>query len=315
MTTTQLWILGLLVTLSAQEGRANLFGSDDFNDNAKNTNWWGADYNFSVGGSSRTFFTETNGRLEFATSGVSAPIVDLCARPWVRNFGSYTQHWDLRIDVNVPLLSQEVRLGFLVFPGQSASNALTHRFDVNLQNEAGGVDHWFNCRVAVNGGADTSLGSVQTTSTNAALRVAFNPDTKVLSSYYDPDGSACGRSWTHLASATVPAGWGMTSNSVFGVALHGFAVSASVASADNVFTDNFSATGDRPIPKLGISLVGENCLLSWFTNNSLCFLEFTTTLSPPICWERVTNDRFVVNTNFVVTNAVAAETRFYRLNW
>ena len=302
-----IWIVCILAAFVANDCRANLFGSDNFNDNSKDPSQWGTDFTY---GGTKTFLTETNGRLEYTTIGVSAP-VELCVRPWIRNFGSYTQDWEMRIDVNIPQLPQAVRLGLFVFPGQAVNAAVSQRFDINLENEAGVGDHWFNCRLAVNA-PDTELGRTQTTSTSAALRVAFDSNTKVLSGYYDGNGPECGYTWTLLGSIIIPAGWSMTSNSVFGVAIFGFAQSASVTSADNVFSDNFAASY-RPIPQLGISLAGEDCVVTWATNTPSYHLECTTTLTPPICWDVVTNAPGIVNTNFTVTNAVSGEARFYRL--
>jgi hypothetical protein len=50
------------------ECRATLIGSDDFNDNSKDTNRWGTDIILGTGG----IFTETNQRLEYTTGGSSS---------------------------------------------------------------------------------------------------------------------------------------------------------------------------------------------------------------------------------------------------
>jgi hypothetical protein len=70
-----IWILGVFAAFVAHEGRASLNGSDDFNDNSKDPARWGIDFTAGVG-----LLTETNGRLEYTTSGASTGF-DLAARP------------------------------------------------------------------------------------------------------------------------------------------------------------------------------------------------------------------------------------------
>ena len=52
--------LSAAATILTNECRADLNGSDDFNDNSKDTNRWGADFVVSGAG----LLTETNQRLE-----------------------------------------------------------------------------------------------------------------------------------------------------------------------------------------------------------------------------------------------------------
>lgn len=309
MKTNHIWILGVFATFVAHEGRADLNGRDDFNDNSKDPARWGTDVTFGSG--ANTFLTETNGRLEVTTSGVTTSF-ELRLRPWALNFGSYTQDWSIQVNVNLTHLSQSVRFGLFVFPGQVPSVGASHRFDMNLENEAGVGDHWFDCRVAVNS-AESELGHTMTTSTLATLHVAFDANTKTLSGYYDDDGPANGYSFTLLGSTNVPAGWNMTSNSVFGVAVYGLTMSASVASTNNVFGDNFSAASGA-IPRLGISLVDGKVVTAWSTNAAAYHLEFTSALTPPVNWMDTTNAPVIVGTNFTATRPPSGSNRFNRLS-
>ena len=89
-----IWIVGVSAALLTNECRAGLNGSDDFNDSSKDPTRWGADFTTGVG-----LLTETNGRLEYTTSGVPTGF-DFVARPWILNSASYTQNWEFQIDVN-----------------------------------------------------------------------------------------------------------------------------------------------------------------------------------------------------------------------
>src|SRR5712692_7753163 len=92
-------IVVVLAAFVADEGHADLNGSDDFNGSIKDTNKWGIDLTNGVGR-----LTQTNGHLEYTTTGVPTTF-DLAALPWKLNFGSYTQNWEVQADVNVPILT------------------------------------------------------------------------------------------------------------------------------------------------------------------------------------------------------------------
>ena len=298
-----IWILGLFTAFVAHECRADLNGSDDFNDNSKDPARWGADFTAGVG-----LLSETNGRLEFTTSGATTSL-DMAARPWILNFGSYTQNWETHIDVNVPQLPRpETRFGLIIASGTNSFSANNLRLDfVQTTNK-----HYITANLAVNG-SKISVGTDKpTTSTLVALRIAFDANTQVLSAFYDEDGPTCGYSWTLLGSTNVPVEWNMTSTSVFGVWLFGYSAAA-LGSTNNVFGDNFYAS-TGPTPTLGISVAGGKAVLAWSSNAPSCWLEVASTLTPPICWQVVSHAPGIVGTNFTVTNAVSSDEGFYRLS-
>jgi hypothetical protein len=301
-TNNAIWIVGVLAAILANECHADLNGRDDFNDNSKDPARWGVDYAPGAG-----LLTEINGRLEFTTSGAPTTF-DVAARPWILNFGSYTQNWEARVDVSVPPLAlREVRFGLWIGPG---TNLTGNSFRLDLVQSDN--QRYFACNLGANGDK-IGVADHATTSTSAAVRIVFDASTTVLSAFYDEDGVNCGYTWTFLGSTNVPAAWSMTTTDVFGIWVYGYAESGSVASTNNVFGDNFAASSG-PTPRLGISLAGGKAVLAWSTNTPLCQLEVASTLTPPICWQAVTNAPGIVSTNFTVTNAVSSTKAFYRLS-
>ena len=302
-----IWITTLMVASLTAECRADFNGTDDFNDNSTDPALWGPD--LVAGGQ----LTEVNGRLEYTTIGVPTgnPVA---VRPWILNFGSYTQNWEIQMDVSMPRSPYKgISLPIVVFPGTDLNTAFINRFGVEFnQFQDYGDKLKFQSAVSANS-AESVVGRVVTTSTSAALRIAFDANTKVLSAYYDEGGPVCGYSWTLLGATNVPTGWNMTSSSVFGVAVAGSSQVGSVVSADNVFFDNFGASSGNN-PKLRIALIGNKVILAWATNGPAVHLESTSTLIPPICWQAVTSTAAVVRTNFTVTNNISSGSTFFRLS-
>jgi hypothetical protein len=255
--------IGVLALILTNQCLADLNGSDDFNDNSKDPTRWGTDLVRGVGS-----LTETNGRLEYTTTGVPTT-GDLSSRPWIKNFGSYTQDWEVRIDVSMPqpalAATQLVCFGLVVFPSTNIAAANTNRFEI-YYGRYGSVCR-FNPLVAINK-AETDLPVKVSLSTYAGVRIAFDATTKVLGAYYDEDGPACGYSWTLLTATNVSAAWNMNSTSLFGIAPVGNSMFTSVASTNNVFGDNFS-TSSGVSPRLGVfresfrSLAGGNDWPPW----------------------------------------------------
>ncbi len=296
-----------MVTTFMADCRADFNGNDDFNDNSKDPALWGTD--LVAGG----LFTEANGRLEYTTIGVPTGN-NRAVRPWILNFGSYTQNWEIQLDVRVPRSPfQGISLLLAVFPGTDLTTVFANRFSLELnQFQDYGDKLKFQSTVSANT-AQTVVGRVDTSSTSAALRIAFEANTKVLSAYYDEDGPVGGYSWRLLGSTNVPAIWNMTSASVFGVIVAGGSQVGSVDSAANVFVDNFLAASGN-IPNLSLTRIGSEVVLAWATNVPALHLEFTSTLTPPIYWQVVTSPSVVVSTNFTVTNTISSGNKFFRLN-
>lgn len=301
-----IWIVGFLLAALAGECQGNFNGSDDFNDNAKDPARWGTDFTVGEVG----LLTETNGRLEFTTSG--APVTStLVARPWTLNFGSYTENWEVRIDVSLPDLGfPETVFGLLVTSGTNVSS--NNRFQMSLF-ESSSEGRLFLMRFGTNGGGFDRAGQVATTSTSAGLRIAFDASKKILSAFYDGNGQVGGYSWTLLGSNDISTAWSMTSTSLFGVSVFGRVQGSSVTSTNNVFGDNFSAFSEAAV-SLGINLSGGNVVLSWPTNASGYHLQSVSAFSPLFGWQDITSTPAVVSSNFVVTNAASSTNEYYRLS-
>jgi len=295
--------VSVVATILSNECRADLNGSDDFNDNSKDTNRWGADVVVSGAG----VFTETNQRLEYTTSGTPTSS-DIITRPWVLNSGSYTQNWEVQIDGSVASLAftnvdQQVFVGLAALAG-SVNNRLLVEFGQGGTRE-------FRAFYATNGVRLPNV-DAPTATTSAAVRLAFDASSKVLSCYYDENGADCGYSWTLLRAEEVGTGWGLSNASTISIAVIGDSSLTTLASSNNVFADNFRASSVNT-PRLGIRLGSGNVVISWQTNAPVVHLESASSLTPPICWQIVTNLPAVANTNFNVTNITLSGSKFYRL--
>ena len=222
------------------------------------------------------------------------------------------------MDVSVPVSPfQEISFSLMVFPGTDPSAVYAHRFMLDLdQFHDLGVDQLkFHSTVTADG-VESEVARTVTASSQAALRITFDANRKVLSAFYDEDGPNCGYSWIFLGSTNVPAAWNMTGTNEFGILAVGASKSASVVSAQKVYGDNFCASSG-PMPNLCITLANEagvKSVLFWPTNAASCHVEFASTLTPSTCWQVITHSPCIKGDNFTVTNPVSGGMGFYRLS-
>ncbi len=216
---------------------AALVGSDDFEDNFKDPTKWGADT--GLGALSGTF-TETNGRLEFTTAGTDS----FETRPWVLNFGSFVENWEVQLDTTIATVA-----GFGRFMGLGLEVRRTNNSDLRM-----GILHesaqsaWDYYSYLLNPDTSGSNSGTLPGAASGAVRIVFDAETKVLSSYYDADGPVGGYAWTMAASfgvtgsggATGNADWSMTATDEFQILVHASSGSRSVGSG-LVYGDNFRA--------------------------------------------------------------------------
>jgi hypothetical protein len=303
-----LWSLGLLLAFPAIPCKAHFDGCDNFNGNSIDASRWSGPVVYSGVG----WLTETNQRLEFTTTNTPTT-QDACILQWNLNPGSYTQDWELKVDLNIgmPVFTNaspqpSVHLHLLVSPSNNVSaNAI---FNVEFGQDAFRYVHTL---ISSNGGY-AELATKNTPASNLAVRIAFDSGAKVLSAWFDEDAANCGYSWRPLGSTVVPASWGMTTNA-FSAVLMGIAHNVAVASTNDVFLDNFRAAPGS-IPRPWIRHIGNNVAISWPTNAPGCQLESTATLTPPVCWAIATNTVTTAGTYFTVTDTISSQSKFFRLN-
>jgi hypothetical protein len=304
-----IWSLGFVMAVSANECQANLDGCDNFNDNSKDPTRWGADVVFGVGS-----LTETNQHLEYTTSGLPTSS-DGSLRPWILNVGRYSNNWEVQVGFNLPslqLTNAHVDLSLAVAADNNLGNYLNPGFYLESDSQ-GQQEYWSYLNLSVNGNRTNVVKLLWLQSSSPAMCIAFDTTTKVLSAYFDGDGANCGYSWTLLGSSVVPSAWGVTSNSIFNVFLTGFSQGTAETSSDSVFLDNFKAASGSS-PPFEIQRIGGGVAISWPTNAPDLHLESTATLSPPSCWNVLTNVTTIVGTNSSVTDAILSQTKFFRLS-
>ena len=223
---------------------ANLYGSDDFNDNTMDTTKW-----VSVLGDT---LTEANNRLEYSGGSGSAD----GAWIWQLNTGSYLQDWAASVDV-VNAIDEATLSDQLISVGLIALNPVTadNTFSISLfaLDDGGGSQQQRQIHTSVDVNKEFVFEhGVSTTETALHLQIAFDAATKVLTSSYD-----AGSGLTVLTSYDAGS-WGMTGSDVFTIALFGESVDVAPASGE-VYADNFVAV---PEPgTLGLLLVGAGGLL------------------------------------------------------
>jgi hypothetical protein len=252
-TLLKLHLLSAALILLTAPLQAQLSGSDDFNDNSKDTAKWGADV--VSGGVS---WVEANGRLEYLVN-TTHPQDDV-QRPWLLNSARNADSFDVILDVfnNVsPTGENSASIGLTV---TSLENA-----DDNLYIEL--------CRTGPLGDGKGFLGALRTTALNVegdhevldgsgnytsptahpavttgSVRLNYNPSTKVFTAYYDTTGSADGFQWQVYGSFGVSAVgggtmrngvWQLGQNLGFKVGVSAFSEGGAVPSGA-VHADNFS---------------------------------------------------------------------------
>jgi hypothetical protein len=295
--------LGVLMALTANGCLADFDGCDNFNDNSLDTTRWGT-FQTGVG-----LLTETNQHLEYTTSG-ALTTKDNASAFWIRNSSSCSNNWEVQVDVNMPTLSvtngELVYCGLRVYPDTNTQN----RFQLVLAQDDSMkglvADVWTNGEISAQVRANTS-------STNLAIRFAFDATANEVSAYVDEDAANGGYSWTLLGAATVPSAWNLTSSSVFNAQIRAGSSNITISASDHVFLDNFKAASGLT-PKCQIQRTSGGVAISWPTNAPNFHLETTATLSPPAGWGVVTNMTAVVGTNLTVTNSTSSQTKFFRLS-
>lgn len=234
-------ILFLTLIAASSSAYSAINGSDDFDDNSKDTTKWGVPYT-----SSNAVLSETNAQIEYTTIKSDYRI---SAWPWIRNQATYDSDWEIIVNVRNTFSYasggnyRDFGVGFIITP--PANTAISYYTSMDAYRD----DNYF--KGFSSGRGDDEDGDYEqqhaSSSQSAALKVSFNSTTKVLTSYYDDDGAANGYSWTLYASmgvngsgGTDNTSWGMSGSQAFDIYIGGNSEGGSVASGQ-LTLDDFSA--------------------------------------------------------------------------
>ena len=220
-------------------------GSDNFNDNAKDTSKWGTD---DVSGNG--VLTEAGQQLRYTcNNGTGEDHVD---RPWTATRFPFNADWEVQVDCfnnSSPVAPLQVNsMGLLLGSPLSGGTELY----LELYNSALGAGSTertgFFTEMIVNEAPSASEDSGEQSITTGAIRLSWNSKAQVLTCSYDTDPTN-GYQWTTLTTyglagsgGTHNANWGLAATDQFFLDLYGFSSSMSVP-AGQMALDNFSETG------------------------------------------------------------------------
>jgi hypothetical protein len=220
-------------------------GSDDFNDNSKDSSKWGPTASEGNGA-----LAEAGQKLRY-TCGTGT-IGDDANWPWNATRFPYNADWEMRIDCHNssnPVAPAQINsMGFTLESPLSANTFVYHEF----YNSAFGVGSTqrtgFNADMTVGGASVGGEDSGEQFITDGALRLRWNSATRVLTCEHDTN-PADGYQWILLATfgldgagGTHNADWGMADGDQFFMSVYGYSTLMSVP-AGQMTLDNFNETG------------------------------------------------------------------------
>lgn len=297
----------VLFFFCAECARAQFTGLDDFSGATKNSTKWGADY----GEGSGLLSQSGDGVVRFSSDGAGD---DFMAWPWIVGDGSFSESWSIQADVHVPVIP--LAEGFTaVGMGVAVINSADDNevFAASLENLRSGPEpQAFHFLSALDAGGSTTETYAATTSTNAAVRIAWDAETKILSAAYDTNGAVGGYVWSVFSSfdPTNSTSWNLSGSETFKILLFGYSELTEVTLGQNVFADNFYVV-DSSNPTLTLSRNGGQVLLSW-PRLALGFgLESSGTISSG--WSAVTNTTSISGEQNTVTIDASGSMTFFRL--
>ena len=260
MNTTPLRLILLMSAAFAPISFANIGGSDDFNDNSKNTSNWGTDNNQGSAG----VLTEASQHLEYTCASASGQ--SLCLRPWILNAANYSTSFEVTIDLtNTRSFTSGTRnsgVGLIVFPVDPFVQSYLTGMTADRYSSVAFKGFIASRAEDTNGVNDVRIPNATTA---GAIRLVYNATTKVFHSYYDADGAANGYSWTEYASmgvngsgGTQNVNWALSGTAPFQVAIYGISEGTTITSSQ-LYADNFSAiTTVSVVPETQMVLVGKD---------------------------------------------------------
>lgn len=233
---------------------AQIAGSDNFNDNSKDTAKWGTDV--VSGGAS---LVEANARLEYRVTTPNTGGYEDTERPWIFNTAGNSDAFNVILDVTntlSPTGFDNASLGIAVTSLENPNDRIfieLARGDPNPANFGRGFLAVLDTNVINAEGDNEVLPRTEPTShplvTTGSVRLSYDPASKVFTAYYDTDGSGNGYQWQVYGSFGVAGSGGSTRNGTWLMTQNlGFQVSITayseglVVNSGQVYADNFSAT-------------------------------------------------------------------------
>lgn len=243
-------LTAFLLALTSVTSMAQIAGSDNFNDNSKDTSKWGTDV--VSGGAS---LVEANARLEYrVASPDTLDGFDEASRPWILNTARNSDAFDVVLDVfnNVnPTLANNASIGLTVRSRQNAEDSIY--LELYRSGPNGDGKGFLAALSSAAAGGEVQPYTTPTSHaavTTASVRLSYNPSTQIFTAYYDTTGSGDGYQWTAYGSFGVGASgggslrnspWQLNLNQGFSVRVSGFSEGL-VVSSGAVYADNFSAS-------------------------------------------------------------------------
>jgi len=222
-------IISLITGLSITSACANFIGSDDFNDDSMDVNKWNP---------SGSRIIQQNERLEFVhdtTDGVNENW------GWIPNRGSYTQDWEIKLDVTSILdpsgwtTDKYVEFGIQVVNSGNWGDSFELFFKVDRFE--GESYRFLDAEAIVHDKDDDVYATFDMgTYTNVNLSISFDAATKNLSARYDIGNGSVAL----LAFDIDSGGWDMSADDDFFAFIAAKSSGRAVASGE-MYGDNFYA--------------------------------------------------------------------------
>ncbi|MBN2684848.1 MAG: hypothetical protein JXR40_06175 [Pontiellaceae bacterium] len=219
---------------------------DNFNDNSKDSEKWGDDFYF--GPNTAAVLNEANGRLELTKpAGLDSEGV---IRPWIQTVGSYTQNWEVAIDVHLGNImlpeGDDSWINMNLAVSRLNDTSLIHAVPISLDlyRDGASLSRGYEMSPMYNGmevKSGPGYGYLSTGDQTGTLRLRFDAASKVISGY-------CNETLLSQVDVDDPtSNWGMGDDDLFGFALVGSTGSESLAIASgDAYADNFEVVGSLP---------------------------------------------------------------------
>ena len=294
-------------------------GSDDFNDSARNPNYWGEPQNIVTGGS----LIENNSRLELG--GLTSIVL-----PFIGNKPSYSRNWEAITDVSIgyiPLNQMSSRVQMFLTVANPANLTFTNGISGDFFSVA--LDLYLDPNnltsrsvkvySAMNGTETTPSASIATTNLQASLRITFDGVTKTLTAYCDPNGSEDGYQWTALRSVVISPSdkdWQMSNDSTFQVFLGGSSTLWNVTTSDLVYADNFQLIEEENPLSLAIIRIGNvpQLTVTGLIGQQID-IEYSDSLANTSSWKILTSLTLTNTSQSVIDSTLnGTQTRYYRIS-